>query len=393
MALPISLVCVVRNSNGRLKKLIESHRDCVSEVIVVDQHSTDGTYEEAEKYADFVIKRRCKGTADPDRNLAFSLASQSYVLYLDDDECLTEETKKALPQILEADADAYWIKRSNYVDGVDISEIAGDDIQCRLFKPGAVRFPARIHQYPEPAHNIKTFYLDCAIKHDRTLDQLKKANKAREVVADEQAKQLQDRFIASVEAYLKEKDGFTENWYSSEQLESLKGAAKKVSGLEGMVVEIGCWEGKSTCTLANTVYPEVVHAVDTWKGNVAEGKDHASVVKAKQRDVHKTFLGNVAKRTQGNVKDHKQDCFDFLKTLKEPVKFCHIDAAHDYESVKKTIEMLKPKLVKGAVLCGDDFASANMARKDLNGGVERAVRECCPGFISTNNFWVWVNKA
>lgn len=203
MKLPISLVCIVHNSGGRLRKLIESHRDIVSEVVVIDQHSTDGTYEEALELADFVVQRRHKGTADPDRNYAFNLASKDYVLYLDDDECLTEETKSMLPMILEAKADAYWFKRDNYVDGIDIKAVAGDDIQCRLFKKGSVRFPSRIHKYPEPAQDIKAFYLDWAIRHDRGYEQLVKANKAREVVANDQEKGLQDSFLKQVTDYLK----------------------------------------------------------------------------------------------------------------------------------------------------------------------------------------------
>ncbi len=392
MKLPISLVCICRNAGGRLKTLIEKHKDVVSESIVVDQHSTDGTYEEALECADKVFQKRPKGTSDPDRNWAFSLASQPYVLYLDDDEYLTDEAKELLPNILATGGDIFWLKRLNYVDGVSVEEVMGDDVQCRLFKKGSVRFPERIHRYPEAAVDTKVFYLDCAIRHDRTMEQILKANKVREAIADESDIQNQNEFIASVKALLKEKDGFNENWYSSSQLESLKEALAKVKNLEGDIVEIGCWEGKSTCALANEVEREMVHAVDTWAGNTMEGEDHPSVVKAKERDVHKVFLDNIAKRTKGNVRDWKMDCFEWLDKWANPIKFCHIDAAHDYASVKKTIEMLKPKLVKGAVLCGDDFISAGANRKDLDGGVERAVREICPGFTSKDNFWSWVNK-
>jgi len=192
----------VRNADGRLRKLIENHKDVVSEVIVVDQYSTDGTYEEALELADFVVQRRHKGTADPDRNYAFSLASKDYVLYLDDDECLTDEAKVLLPSIVETNADAFWFKRDNYVDGVDIREITGEDPQCRLFKRGAVKFPSRIHKYPEPAMDIRVFHLDCAIRHDRGFDQMVKANRSREVIADKDEKKLQDDFINKVTDYL-----------------------------------------------------------------------------------------------------------------------------------------------------------------------------------------------
>ena len=82
-------------------------------------------------------------------------------------------------------------------------------------------------------------------------------------MADPNAKKLQDDFVEAVEALLKDKDGFQENWYSSDQLEELKKAFGKTKGLEGSIIEIGCWEGKSTCALAGEAYPEVVQAVDT----------------------------------------------------------------------------------------------------------------------------------
>jgi hypothetical protein len=392
MSLPISLVAIVRNAQGRIKTLIEKHRDVVSEVVIVDQMSDDGTYEEALQYADRVYRKRAKGTADPDRNWAFSLAAQPYVLYLDDDECLTDGAKAMLPQALATEADIFWLKRENFVDGVSIEEVLGDDIQCRLFKRGSVRFPDQIHRHPEPAIGTKVFYLDCAIRHDRTMEQMLAANRAREAIAEPKDIELQRKFIAEVQALLREKDGFTENWYSNEQIQDLQAAYKKVQGLEGDVIEIGCWEGKSTCALANIAHPKRILAVDTWQGNTAEGENHPSVVKAKERDVFKQFEANVKTRTKGNVTSFKMDCFDFLKDFNGKVKFCHIDAAHDYASVKRTIEMLKPKLVSGAVLCGDDFQSANASRTDLGGGVEKAVREECPGFVSQGNFWCWTNK-
>lgn len=390
--LPISLIAIVRNANGRLRKLIEAHRDIVSEVVIVDQFSDDGTYEEALELADQVYRRRCKGTSDPDRDWAFSLAKNPYVLYLDDDEALTDEAKKLLPDLVKCGADAFWMKRQNFVDGVDIESILGEDPQCRLFRKGCVRFPNEIHQYPEVANNAKVFFLDCAIVHNRTMDQIVKANKARHGTASPKNRENQDKFVDAVRRLIKDSDGFTDNWYSPAQLEMLVSTFEKAKDIEGTIVEIGCWEGKSTCALANAAYPETVTAVDTWEGNVAEGENHPSVLKAKQRNVYEAFLGNVKKRTKGNVIAQKSDCFQFLEKFEGKIKFCHIDAAHDYESVTRVIEMLKPHLVKGAVLCGDDFLAAGIDRKELGGGVERAVRVCCPGFTTKENFWFWQNK-
>jgi hypothetical protein len=186
---------------------------------------------------------------------------------------------------------------------------------------------------------------------------------------------------------------FHENWYTDEQVLQAVAAIGRVRRLKGAIVEIGCWEGKSTIGLANACFPETLLAVDTWAGNADEHPDHPTVQLAKQRDVFAQFLSNVELQTLGNVEPVRRDCHDFLATWTGPIKFVHIDASHDYHSVRRTIEGCLPWLVDGGVLCGDDFLSANATRTDLGGGVERAVRECLPGFQQIQNFWVWQRPA
>lgn len=186
---------------------------------------------------------------------------------------------------------------------------------------------------------------------------------------------------------------FTEDWYSHEQGAFIADLYGDVKELEGLCIEIGCWEGKSTIYLANACYPEVLVCNDTWEGNVAEGEVmgvlHITVSLAAERDVFGRFSSNMARCTKGNYRVVKQDCQEWLPTVREPVKFCHIDASHDYQSVADSIRFLLPWVVEGGVLCGDDFLTANSGRQDLNGGVERAVRELLPGFLSRGNLWYW----
>lgn len=390
--LPISLITIVRNAGGRLRQLIEAHKDIVSEIIVVDQGSTDGTYEEAKRLADKVFKRRPKGFCEPDRNWAFALGAFPYVLNLDDDEHLSKQAKSILPSLVQTGADIFWFNRKNYVDGVDIETILGNDPQCRLFKKGSVRFSDEIHRFPENAHNTKVFYVETPIIHNRKLDQLIQANNKRAPYIEPAERDMQERFIKAVEVCVKENKGFTENWYSNSQLNYLTSACLRVKDLEGQVLELGVWEGKSTCTIANTLKGDKVLAVDTWEGNTSEGSHHSSVLAAKERDVFSKFEANVKSLTEGNVTAIKSDIFKFLAEFSGKIKFCHIDASHDYASVRKAIEAVKPLLVKGAVLCGDDFMSAHALVKDLDGGVERAVTEMCPGFVSQENFWYWINS-
>ena len=74
---------------------------------------------------------------------------------------------------------------------------------------------------------------------------------------------------------------------------------------------------------------------------------------------------------------------------RSPVRFAHIDASHDYSSVKAELLSILPLVVDGGVLCGDDFEDGATPVDGLDGGVERAVREVLPGCRNDGNFWWW----
>jgi hypothetical protein len=189
---------------------------------------------------------------------------------------------------------------------------------------------------------------------------------------------------------------FNENWYSDSQIYNLISLVKQISDIKGDIIEIGCWEGKSTISLANYCYPETLICNDTWLGNVQEsiisGSEHITEKILKVRDVYSIFIQNMNINTKGNYKVVKRDCIEWLENYDGTVKFIHIDASHEYDSVIKTIQLVLPRMVKGGIICGDDFQSAHMGRHDLNGGVERAVREALPGFKNIDNLWYFVNN-
>ena len=180
---------------------------------------------------------------------------------------------------------------------------------------------------------------------------------------------------------------FNEDWYPSPQLKRLvELAAENIQfnrDKEGDVIEIGCREGKSTHALANAVYPEKLLCVDTWKGNVEEGAitgiEHPTVTILRNRDVLGIFKNNMKNLTQGNYETIQMDSFEFLRnqygTSNRKIKFCHIDASHDYPHVLKTLQLILPHLIPGGLLCGDDYQNSHKHREDLQGGIERAVTE------------------
>ena len=182
---------------------------------------------------------------------------------------------------------------------------------------------------------------------------------------------------------------FHEEWYSGDQILRMCALYSRVRELRGAVMEIGCWEGRSTIGLAHACDPELLLAIDTWEGSVDESPSHPSVHQARQRDVFTQFTANVQLLTKGNVKAIRRDCHEYLREWRGPIKFVHLDASHDYRSVKAVLEALMPSLTPGGILCGDDFETACVSRADLDGGVERAVRETLPGFQADHNLWFW----
>lgn len=173
---------------------------------------------------------------------------------------------------------------------------------------------------------------------------------------------------------------FTEDWFPKENQDGLELLIQDGLPEKGACYELGCWEGKSSVFIAKLLGKRVLHCVDWFKGNIAEGDDHLTVVAAAERDVGRIFLENMKEHETFNFLLTKSDCIQFLKKEDhgEGIAFVYVDASHDYQSVKETLELIKPLLLDGAVVCGDDYESK---------GVNSAVREAFPDCWANRNFW------
>lgn len=145
---------------------------------------------------------------------------------------------------------------------------------------------------------------------------------------------------------------FHENWYSGEQALYMAHLARLAPA--GAMVEIGCWEGRSAIVLAQMIYPRILHCVDHWQGNIDEDPDCASGKIARERDVFATFRHNMAHLTADNYSYWRMSWQEWVKGQREPIAFLHLDASHDRASVRDCLLAIRPFLVDGAILCGDD---------------------------------------
>lgn len=143
---------------------------------------------------------------------------------------------------------------------------------------------------------------------------------------------------------------FTEDWFSLESQIAVARLAKGTRDVPGVVVEVGCWEGRSTVALANQVHPDVVYAVDTWHGSPGE----ISSELAAERDVFATFQANIRLLTEGNVVVCRMGWRDWFAKNTLPIRFLHIDAEHTYVEVRDNIAAALPFMPPGSIICGDD---------------------------------------
>lgn len=171
-------------------------------------------------------------------------------------------------------------------------------------------------------------------------------------------------------------DPFGEQWFGPDSQAVLADLYRRVADLEGAVIEVGCWTGRSTVALANACVPLVVNAVDTWAGSPGEISEQL----AAERDVFAQFQSNIATYTAGNVAVHRMDWRTYFETTSEPIRFLHIDAAHTYAEVRDNIEAALPLLVPGGIIAGDDVHHPP---------VVRAVIDVLGDAATAATLWYW----
>lgn len=91
----ISLCMIVKNEEDTIERCLESVKDIVDEIIIVDTGSNDKTKELAEKFTSKIYDFQWIDDFSAARNFSFSKATQDYILWLDaDDVLLPEDTEK-----------------------------------------------------------------------------------------------------------------------------------------------------------------------------------------------------------------------------------------------------------------------------------------------------------
>ena len=95
----ISLCMIVKNEEAVLARCLDSIKDLMDEIIIVDTGSTDRTKEIAAGYTDQIYDFAWVDDFAAARNFAFSKASMPYIYTADADEVVSEEKQAAFPAV------------------------------------------------------------------------------------------------------------------------------------------------------------------------------------------------------------------------------------------------------------------------------------------------------
>jgi len=153
------------------------------------------------------------------------------------------------------------------------------------------------------------------------------------------------------------------------------------------VAEIGVWFGRSIIHLAQMLKAQgkrvKLYAVDSFTGELDQPA-HVTAVAAAGGSIRGAFEANVKRCGVGDMIEVLEgDSAEMAgRVADNSLAFCFVDAAHDYDSVKRDLASWEPKLKPDGWLAGHDAQHEP---------VMRAVRERHPNALTLGPVWVRSN--
>ena len=161
----ISLCMIVKNEEKLLGRCLESVKDIVDEIIIVDTGSNDNTKTIANKFTNLVYDFKWVDDFSKARNYSFSKASKDYILWLDADDILLEEDRLKLLNLKNTLTNNIDIVMMKYNVGFDEDgNVNFSYYRERLLKRAkSFTWVSPIHEVIVPFGNI--YYSDICITH------------------------------------------------------------------------------------------------------------------------------------------------------------------------------------------------------------------------------------
>jgi len=140
----ISLCMIVKNEEKRLPQCLDSVKDYVDEIIIVDTGSGDGTVDIASEYTDKVYFHPWEGHFSKHRNQSIKYATKDWIFILDADEMLLKECAQTVRESIQDESiDSVYVVVKNAFD-----QGSGEAVHnsIRIFRNnGKIHYEGRVH--------------------------------------------------------------------------------------------------------------------------------------------------------------------------------------------------------------------------------------------------------
>lgn len=163
----ISLCMIVKNEEAVLARCLESVKDLVDEIVIVDTGSSDDTLRIAAQFTDQVHSFPWVDDFSAARNASFSKASGDYLLWLDADDVLLEQDRAQFRDLWSHLPDSTSVVMMKYNTGFDeAGHVTYSYYRERIIKNSPeLRWQGRVHEAITPSGEI--LYWDCAVTHQK----------------------------------------------------------------------------------------------------------------------------------------------------------------------------------------------------------------------------------
>jgi glycosyltransferase involved in cell wall biosynthesis len=162
----LTLCMIVKNEEKFLRGCLESVKDIVDEIVIVDTGSTDKTVEIAKEYTSLVVNEPWRDDFSHHRNTALKYATGDWVLQIDADELFHPMDGKTIQGIRE---DIDNAPESTGAFAFNMKDVQGGKVTStfhviRLFRTNRVRYEGIVHNRPI-VEGDKVFYPGAFFTH------------------------------------------------------------------------------------------------------------------------------------------------------------------------------------------------------------------------------------
>ncbi|MBC6169134.1 tetratricopeptide repeat-containing glycosyltransferase family 2 protein, partial [Listeria seeligeri] len=163
----ISICMIVKNEAHILRQSLASFRKFTEEIIIVDTGSTDETKKIAKEFTDFVYDFEWTGNFSDARNFAATKATGKWIMAIDADECLEEESYLKFKKQLKLQNESIYMAQIISFTG-EKGRVTTTNHMPRIYKnDGTICFRGVIHEQLEAVdkHSIEAGIADVKIYH------------------------------------------------------------------------------------------------------------------------------------------------------------------------------------------------------------------------------------